>query len=504
MDKIKLLYVKNIISRKDKKVEQQLTFFMQLENLGYDKQVDVLWCGEDGIWHTLSASYHSLLGNDKEYWQAHVELPLSKENSLPGNIQFSCRYRICSQEFWGNNQGDNYLSEADSGIKLTHNRLVQNIDFASSFDEGQSSIPVTIAVDRAFNAENVTVHWTTDNWQTIQKTTCQLQADYWNQHIKSNARNPNQYQVELWETQLDCSDSFKLQYSICCERDGRELWENNNDNNYSFQRQQLKILILNLHCYQEENQDEKFTQIAKAINELDADIICFQEVAEYWRDGQGDWESNSAKLINDRLKHPFHLHTDWSHLGFDKYREGVAILSRFPLSDHEARYVSDSEDIFSIHSRKVVKAKVHVPYMGAINVFSAHLSWLEDGFEGQFNKLHEWAESQSTDDIKATLLCGDFNITAGEVGYEQVVASNQYDDQFLAANEQGVFEQIFRVNDAHWQDLLTDDYRIDYVFMNKQSQLKVTSAKVVFTEQDYGRVSDHCGYFMTFEPGSDK
>ncbi|MCK5191923.1 MAG: hypothetical protein KAR12_17935, partial [Methylococcales bacterium] len=53
---------------------------------------------------------------------------------------------------------------------------------------------------------------------------------------------------------------------------------------------------------------------------------------------------------------------------------------------------------------------------------------------------------------------------------------------------------------AHWQDLLTDDYRIDYIFMNKASELQVTSAKVVFTEQDYGRVSDHCGYFMTFEP----
>jgi maltose 6'-phosphate phosphatase len=56
------------------------------------------------------------------------------------------------------------------------------------------------------------------------------------------------------------------------------------------------------------------------------------------------------------------------------------------------------------------------------------------------------------------------------------------------------------VNDAHWQGLLTEDYRIDYIFMNKKSQLQVTSATVLFTEDDYGQVSDHCGYFMTFEP----
>jgi maltose 6'-phosphate phosphatase len=217
-------------------------------------------------------------------------------------------------------------------------------------------------------------------------------------------------------------------------------------------------------------------------------------------DGQGDWESNSAKIINDRLKQPFHLHTDWSHLGFDKYREGVAILCRYPLSNHESRYVSDSHDVYDIHSRKVVMARAHVPYIGPINVFSAHLSWMEDGFQEQFQRLHEWVETTNDESVKATLLCGDFNVTAGTSGYQCVVESNKYDDQYLAANEHGIFEKIFRVNDVHWQDLLTDDYRIDYIFMNKTSELQVTSAKVVFTEQDYGRVSDHCGYFMTFEP----
>ena len=500
MDKIKLLYVKNVISRSQEKVQQQLTFFMLVENRGYDKQIDVLWSGEDGEWHCLNAHYHSMHGNDNEYWQADLSISLTEKQALAGNIQFSLRYRYFSEEYWDNNHDENYFSEADSGIKLAHNHLVQNIDFANCFKENQTSVPVTIAVDQSFNAEKVVIHWTTDNWQTTQLSPCQLQHNYWDQQFKSNARNPNQYGAQLWAGQIDSGDSFRLQYVVSCERDGRILWENNNGYNYSFQREQLKVLILNLHCYQEENQDDKFTIIAKAIDDLEADIVCLQEVAEFWRDGQGDWESNAAKLINDRIKTPFHLHTDWSHIGFDKYREGVAILSRFPLSHHEAKYVSDSHDIYSIHSRKVVKARAHVPYIGAINVFSAHLSWVEDGFQQQFQHLHEWAVDSDEQDIKATLLCGDFNITAGNSGYELVVKSNQYDDQFLAANDQGVFEKIFRVDDAHWQDLLTDDYRIDYIFINKNSQLQVTSAKVVFTEQDYGQVSDHCGYFMTFEP----
>jgi len=147
----------------------------------------------------------------------------------------------------------------------------------------------------------------------------------------------------------------------------------------------------------------------------------------------------------------------------------------------------------------VVTARVFVPYIGLINVFSAHLSWLEDGFQEQFQRLHDWAETMNSNDVKASLLCGDFNITAGSNGYKLVVDSGQYQDQFLAVNKQGVFDKIFKVNDPHWQDLLADDYRIDYIFMDKESALKATSANVIFTKQDYGRVSDHCGYLMTFE-----
>ena len=497
---IQLLYVENTISRKNKQVQQDLHFFMCLDNTNFDKQVDVVWSGEDGVWHTLPAIFHSVLQEGKEYWQAHCHFLLTAEASLPGNIQFSLRYKVSGEEYWDNNAGDNYSSEADSGVQLPTGHNVQHIGFQTCLADEQTTIPLTIAVSSSLKPKKLTVHWTADDWKTTQRSACQFTDDYWNDALESNARNPNQYGVQLWTGQIDAADAFKVHYIICCETDnGEVVWDNNLGNNYCLKRKQLKVLILNLHCYQEENQDDKFTQIAKAIDELDADIICLQEVAEYWRDGEGDWPSNSANIINGRLPHPFYLHTDWSHLGFDKYREGVAILSRFPLSNHQSRYVSDSHDIYSIHSRKVVMASVYVPSIGAINVFSAHLSWIEDGFAGQFENLHQWATENQTDNIKATLLCGDFNIAAGSEGYKLVVDSNHYDDQFLEANHQGAFEKIFRVNDAHWHDLLADDYRIDYIFMNKASDLQVASAEVVFTESDYGQVSDHCGYLMTFD-----
>jgi maltose 6'-phosphate phosphatase len=500
MVNIKLLYVENIISRKKKTAHQKLSFGVCVENLGFDKQVDIVWRGEDGVWQTLAARFNSKQGVTHELWLAEIKQTQTAKKSLPGTVRFGLRYRVNGEEFWDNNNGWNYVSKADSGIQLASNNLVLNIGFADRLTNEQKSIPISVAINQSFGAKKVVIHWTTDNWRHTFRTPCFFKKDHWQKSAGSAAGNPNQYGIQIWTGRIKIRNAFRVQYCISCDGAEQIYWDNNDGYNYVLSRKPLAIMILNLHCYQEDNQDYKLSQIAKAINEKDADVVCLQEVAEFWNDGQGDWNSNSAKIINDRLKKPYHLYTDWSHLGFDKYREGVAILSRFPLVEQESRYVSDSHDPFSIHSRKVVMAQIQLPYLGLINVFSAHLSWIEDGFKEQFNRLSEWAETKQNAEIKATLLCGDFNIAAGSQGYNLVVDLHQYDDQFLAANSPGVFEKIFKVNDPHWQNYLADDYRIDFIFMNKASELMVTSGIVLFTDQDYGRVSDHCGYLLSFEP----
>jgi maltose 6'-phosphate phosphatase len=500
MANIQLLYVENVISRKKKTAQQKLAFCVCVENLGFKKQVDIIWAGEDGVWQTLAACFHGKRGESQELWFAEIKFQESAKKPLPGTIQFSLRYRVDGKEFWDNNNGWNYAGEADSGVKLIGNVPVLNIGFTERLTDAQKSILVTVAVDQLITTKKVIIHWTKDNWQHTFKTPCFLKKDHWKKSAGSAATNPNQFGIQIWTGRLNFGNAFRVQYCIACEGKEQTLWDNNGDHNYVISRKPLAVMILNLHCYQEENQDYKLSQIAKAINEREADIVCLQEVAEHWNDGVGDWDSNSAKIINDRICRPYHIYSDWSHLGFDKYREGVAILSRFLLAGQESRYVSESHDPYSIHSRKVVMTQMQLPYLGLINVFSAHLSWIEDGFKEQFNRLSEWAASKQCDEVKATLLCGDFNIAAGSEGYRQVVDLHQYDDQFLAANSPGVFEKVFKVNDPHWQHFLADDYRIDFIFMHKDSGLKVASGAVLFTDEDYGRVSDHCGYLLSFEP----
>ncbi len=498
MDNIQLLYVGNIVSGKAAASTQVLQFLMRVANLGYGKTVEVHWAGEDGVRRTVLADYCVTAGDGSDYWRAELTFPRQAKADLPGDIRFSIRLQYEGREYWDSNDGcQGYFCAAGSGGRTTGRLRVLNLNPVQGLSASQRSVPLKLAVDAGLAAEKVTVHWTLDDWRHVRKTSCRLQPG---RRSATRSGYAGLHPVQHWSAHLKVDGAFRMQYSICCEGKEQTFWDNNAGQNYRLSRTPLKVMILNLHCYQEDDQDRKFWQIAKAVDELGADLVCLQEVAEHWNDGRGDWASNSANIINRRLKQPFHLYSDWSHLGFDKYREGVAILSRYPFERQEARYVSDSSDAYSIHSRKVVAASVDVPYIGKIDVFSAHLSWWDDGFRDQFRRLSEWADSRRGGEVVASLLCGDFNIAAGSLGYGLVVDGHRYEDQYLAANAPALFQQIFRVEDAHWRERLADDYRIDYVFMNKDSGLRASSARVLFTEQDYGRVSDHCGYLLEFEP----
>jgi maltose 6'-phosphate phosphatase len=500
-DPIRLLHARNTISRRKQRLQQELVFVMLVQNVAYDKLVEVHWAGEDKVWRTLNAQYHSSGGTNREVWRARATFNPSEDASLPGDVEFALRYRVQGKDHWDNNQSNNYISNADSGVLLERSALLVNADFNPVLLPGQRHYPVMVAVRQSVQPKRVFLHWTTDNWRTTQVTPCFFRRMHWNKSRGSSARNPNRYDTSIWISRVDVGDAFRLQYAIACETPSRTVWDSNFGQNYLARRQRLKILTLNLHCFQEDDQDAKFSQIARAIDDLDIDLVCLQEVGENWNEGRGDWDSNAARIIRDRLKKHYHLHTDWSHVGFGRYREGVAVLSRYDFRTTDSGYVSSSHDVHSIDARKVVMVQVDVPYMGVVNVFSAHLSWPSGGFLEQFERLRGWANQKHAPHLAATFLCGDFNIKAGSEGYQAVVHTREYEDQFLAVTSRDLFETVFRRQTPNIDRHLARDGRIDYVFMRSNGNLCAVAAEELFTQRDqYGRVSDHVGYCVEFEP----
>lgn len=498
MAEIEFYYASSIISRRQRAPLQRLTFVALVENRAYDKRVEARWRGEEGEWQIAPAHYVAPYGDNQEVWRAEVEVMLADERPLPGNVQFALVVNQQGRETWENNGGANYTIEADAGVIVGARHPVALLDFRPRLEPEQRIVPVTVAVFG--RAAQVAIEWSTDGWQTKQRTACSLARRHWDQLELSNARNPNQYAVGVWTARLRIREAFRVEYAIVAEIDGRQHWENCGGRNFSVRRDSFKVLILNLHCYQEDDQQAKLMTIAQAIREQNIDVVCLQEVAEHWNDGAGDWASNTARIIHEQLPQPFYLCNDWSHRGFDRYREGVAILSRYPFLRTEARYVSASHDPYDIHARKVLMGQINAPGIGVINLFSAHLSWWSHGFRTQFDALRAWAERRATRHVVATLLCGDFNIKAGSEGYAHIVNSSDFEDQFLKATDRATFDAIFRRRQEHWQGALAHDGRIDFILLKRGDKLRPVAAQRLFVEGSYGRVSDHEGFLVTFEP----
>lgn len=498
MAEIELYYTSSIISRRQRAPLQRLTFVALVENRAYDKRVEARWRGEEGDWQTAPAEYVASMGGNRELWRAEVEVMLADGRPLPGNVQFSLVIRQQGRETWENNGGRNYTIEADAGVLVGAHHPVALLDFNPRLEPEQRVVPVAVAVHG--RAAQVTIEWSADGWQTRNRAPCTLTRRHWDQRELSNARNPNQYAVGVWTARLRIREAFRVEYAVMAEVDGRQHWENCDGRNFVVQRDNFKVLILNLHCYQEENQQAKLTTIARAIREQNIDVVCLQEVAEHWNNGAGDWPSNTARIIHEQLPQPFYLCTDWSHRGFDRYREGVAILSRYPFLRTEARYVSTSRDAYDIHARKVLMGQINAPGIGVVNLFSTHLSWWSNGFRAQFDALRAWAERRATRHVVATLLCGDFNAKAGSEGYAHILTSSGFEDQFLKATDRGTFDTAFRRRQAQWQGALAHDGRIDFILLKRGDKLRPIAAERLFTEESYGRVSDHEGFLVIFEP----
>ena len=383
MKPIQLLHAKNIIVRHEASATA-FAFSLAVEHLAVEKLVEVCWAGEDGVWHVLPRSSASRSASNAKSGVREAWFSLAAEDDpLPGDIQFAPHDRAAGIDCWDNNGWQNYAINADSGVRVGDDFRLLNIDFQPGLRPGQQYYPITVAACRTLFPKEVYVRWTTDQWRQTQTAACFFRRKHWDRLLGSNARNPNRYDCGIWITQLNVGDAFRVEYAIGCETASGTLWDNNFGANYLARRDRFKILTLNLHCYQEENQYAKLGQIAKAINDLNADIVCLQEVGELWNGGSGDWNSNAARIIKDQLAQPYYYQGDWSHLGFRHYREGSVILSKYPFLVQDSGYVSAVQDFNNINSRKVVMAQVDVPYVGPVNVFSCHLSWWTGGFRQQ-------------------------------------------------------------------------------------------------------------------------
>ncbi|NNC82064.1 MAG: hypothetical protein HKN79_00665, partial [Flavobacteriales bacterium] len=216
---------------------------------------------------------------------------------------------------------------------------------------------------------------------------------------------------------------------------------------YKDSEDEFLILTVNLHTYQEDRQNEKFHIITELIGQMDVDLIALQECAQHQSAELVSGEikaDNMALILSERIQENYGVDYsfvwDWAHYGWNVWEEGLAVMSKHPITDSEGRYISSSQSTSSIISRKGLHAAVSLP-QGDIDIFSVHTHWRtsesDTEQDQQVMELQAMVEEKELQNSPlGSIVCGDFNSNPTssppwDNGYVTMLDNGTYVDTFL-------------------------------------------------------------------------
>ncbi len=258
----------------------------------------------------------------------------------------------------------------------------------------------------------------------------------------------------------------------------------------------MKFLTLNCHSWQEKDQIEKIKKVASMIKEMQYDVIALQEVSQHkdskiYKDNIK--EDNYVKVLLDELKKinvdNYDYVWDFSHMGYDIYEEGLAILTRHKIVEKDSFYISKDKTITNYKSRKIVKATIEIDGEN-IDFYSCHLGWWNDEtepFKDQADTL-----KKMIDFTKKNFIMGDFNNDAfvRNEGYDYLLSLGLKDTFLLAADKDSGVTASGEIDG--WEKSLSNK-RLDLILTNSNDDIK--TSKVLFNTKET-IVSDHYGVFI--------
>ncbi|WP_053982417.1 endonuclease/exonuclease/phosphatase family protein [Niameybacter massiliensis] len=256
----------------------------------------------------------------------------------------------------------------------------------------------------------------------------------------------------------------------------------------------MKLLTLNCHSWQEEEQAYKLKCLAKQIKEEGYDVIALQEVSQH----------QNGKIVRDNLKEGNYLYalldelkqigvTDYdyawafSHIGYEVYEEGLGILTKHPIYEKEEFFITNGTDTNYWKTRRIIKVTIQYNEE-LIDFYSCHLGWWndeEESFKFQVDRLDEEIKNG-----RLAFLMGDFNNNANtrSEGYDYMLSKGWQDTYTLARNKDSGVTVLGKIDG--WEEN-KQQLRIDLVWSSQP--VEVISSQVCFNGENQPIVSDHFG-----------
>jgi len=244
----------------------------------------------------------------------------------------------------------------------------------------------------------------------------------------------------------------------------------------------MKFLSLNLHCFEEDNYQEKLNRIIEFVRENNIDVCLFQEacqkmdafkIDEFIRVG------NNANIIANELN--YNIYYKPMKISFDKYEEGLAIVSKHEIKNPICHSISHFREFSNWQRRFYVMCNIK-----GLTIFNTHIGWsIEE--ESSINQIKNMLDVTNKHEEKF-ILAGDFNHQYGspEIEYMKKHLFSLSDIAKLEPKD----NPTFFGEKGH----LSDDYdnmMIDYVFTNIREVPK--HFEIVFKDNP---VSDHYGIYF--------
>ncbi len=276
----------------------------------------------------------------------------------------------------------------------------------------------------------------------------------------------------------------------------------------------MKLLTLNTHSLEEKDYKIKTEYFIKAVLKEKPQVIALQEVNQ--SENAPEVESQFVEEYYP-CQHDVRVRTDnhmvtitkalkeqgltyyWTWLpmkrGYDKYDEGIAVMSLFPITETKVFTISRADDYTNWKTRKIVG--IQTENTGDTWFFSVHYSWWIDQ-EEPF--LEQWEKTQkflgSYDNV---WLMGDFNNPAqvsGE-GYD-TMRKSRYKDSYAEAKQKDDGITVAGVIDG-WRDKMVgyDGMRIDQIWFTGEKE--IADSRVIFNGKNEPEVSDHYGLLVETE-----
>ena len=257
----------------------------------------------------------------------------------------------------------------------------------------------------------------------------------------------------------------------------------------------MKLLTLNCHSWQEENQIDKMKYLAKVILDRDYEVVALQEVNQL-KDNKILYsdirEGNFIDLLSKELKElgaKYDYKWDYHHIGYDIFHEGTGILFKGDAKEIFSEFIGECKDPNFWKTRKFTMISKIISEE-TIDFYSCHMGWwndIDNSFEKQLDDLLNFANGRGN----RYFLMGDFNNSADikNEGYEYLLKCGLIDTYTEAIEKDCGITVPGTI--AGWEGKCSNPKRIDFIFTNKKCEVKLS--EVIFNDKNEKIVSDHFG-----------